>query len=115
MRFFCFFLFFKVTFSMVAQVSDSVLVCDSNFIMDYRMIYDDYTSDLTNLLETKLDERYNVFISYWGNEDSAPEDMLISLTIAGYIEFETFMLVCKAEELFQKGLLVEYLKDKFSQ
>lgn len=94
---------------------DSLNTCDSTYIFDYRMIYNDYTSDLTNLLETKLDERYNVFVFYWGKSDSSPENMVISITISGYTEYETFMPVCKAEELFQKGQLTNYLKNKFNK
>jgi hypothetical protein len=92
---------------------DSLNICDSTYIFDYRMLYNDYTSNLTDLLETKLDERYNVFVFYWGTNDASPENMLISITFAGYTEYETFMPVCKAEELFQKGQLINYLKNKF--
>jgi hypothetical protein len=110
--------FFVCVFSTLGfsqDSSDSLNTCDSTYVFDYRMVYDDYTSDLTNLLEIKLDERYNAFVFYWGTNDSSPENMLISITIADYTEYETFMPVCKAEELFQKGQLINYLKNKFNK
>jgi hypothetical protein len=52
---------------------------------------------------------------FLGNIDTNPNNMIISITITGYTEHEIFMSVCEAEELFQMGLLVDYLKEKFNE
>jgi hypothetical protein len=40
---------------------EAVSNCDSTFIFDYRMIYNDYVSDSTTFFENNLSDRYNAF------------------------------------------------------
>jgi hypothetical protein len=110
--------FFVCVFSTLGfsqTASDSLSTCDSTYVFDYRMLYDDYTSDSESFYENKLSDRYNAYVFYWGNIDIDPNNIVISITISGYEEYETFMTVCKAEELFQTGQLTNYLKNKFDK
>ena len=97
------------SFTSTCQSFNHLNTCDSTYIFDYRNIYSDFESDLTSLIEDKLSDRYNASIFYWGNGLNESQDMLISVSIPGHYEYELFMLVCKAEELFQTGKLHDYV------
>ena len=87
--------------------------CNPEYVFDYRMIYNDYESSLTELLDVKLTERYKIWVEYFGPDIQEPKEMLISVSLIDNIYISVFMPVCIAEELFQKNILVKYVSDKF--
>jgi hypothetical protein len=64
------------------------VLCDSNYVLDYRKIYDDYLTPIDILIETRLEERYGYYVNYIQGDINDPENAPITR-------------VCVVEKIFQ--------------
>ena len=91
--------------------------CDSTYVMDYRRIYDDYTSSPEYLVETKLSLRYNIEIYFFGdnsNNFQNPNEIIVTIQHPDFPSEVVFGKLCNVEKIFQESdlhsELYQYLK-----
>lgn len=75
--------------------------CDSNYVLDYRKIYDDYLTPIDILIETRLEERYGYYVNYIQGDINDPENLIIDLYLENDIENAPITRVCVVEKIFQ--------------
>ena len=90
--------------------------CDSTFVFDYRMIYEDTETPINLLIETHLEERYGYYVNYIQGDINEPENLIIDLYLNDDdFDYVPITKVCVVEKIFQTMDLNKEYKNYIKQ